>query len=754
MKKALLLLSMALLTTSTLYAQISSQTDATFAFVDESGTVVADGSTLNLTTIVDDEFEGKKINSGLYVKNVSSTAAYAGLTVTILDMQSGNFQHCFPGSCKKTSAPATNDIDSRTPTETDVIAAGEKKSLQSEWFIVEGTYGTTTVTYQIKVYEKDATTQQMTYKADGPTVTVNYVYADPSVRMYMGPYSSDDLSSSGLGATGLSGYQISVGAALKADYVKKFNGWRVIGIRFGLAYSAGTTKVFINEINNGTIGSEVVSQSVSSTTTGWNEVTLDTPYTISADGTNSFLIGYDYAQTASSSTGYPLLAYGTGYDGCFYMNYNGTWNSQGTSLGCLSVQCIVQSPDGKYTDDIVLDAVSVEPYRAIGSQATVKITCHNFSPYTAENCNFIVSVNGKTTASLTKSVSSAGETFSESFVIDSNYSTGEKYDVDVYVKSVNGKDPAGDTSDDKLSTSFTVYGDTISRQKQLVEQFTGTWCGYCPLGTAVLEALSEKRNDIAWVGIHCGDSYSVSNYYAIQNALYVSGYPSAAFNRSCEEGNGKATYTISYSSTDYTANRFNRLINNLNAEHPNFVSLDIDATYDDNNQLTIKVKGTGAEKASKLIGDDGKLTVYVTEDGLSGTQYSASAGAYEDATHNKVLRAIVSSPTGDNISWNGDDFECDYTLTLDNSWVKSNMHVVAFVGRSILNKTDYTDMWVYNTNMATLTSQSTGISSVCNADEIREIARYTLDGQQIKSPTKGINIVKMSDGSTRKVIVK
>lgn len=754
MKKTLLLLLMALLTTSTLYAQFSSQTDNTFAFVDESGNVVADGSTLNLATIVNDEFEGKKINSGLYVKNTSNSDAYAGMTVTILDMQSGNLQHCFPGSCKKTTAPVTNDIDNRTPTETDVIAAGEKKSLQSEWFITEGTYGTTTVTYQIKVYEKDATTSQLTYKADGPTVTVNYVYADPSVRMYMGPYSNDNLSSSGLGATGLSGYQISVGAALKADYVKKFDGWRIIGIRFGLAYAAGTTKVFINEYNNNTVGDEVVSQSVSSTTNGWNEVTLDTSYTISADGTNSFLIGYDYAQTSSSTTGYPLLAYGTGYDGAFYMNYDGTWKSQGTSLGCLSVQCIVQSPDGKYTDDIVLDAVSVEPYRAVGSQATVAFTCHNFSPYTAENCNFIVSINGKTAASITKSVPSAGETFSESITIDSNYSVGEKYNVDVYVNSVNGKTPAGDTCDDKLSTSFVVYADTISRQKQLVEQFTGTWCGYCPLGTAVLEALCEKRDDIAWVGIHCSDSYSVSNYSAIQNSLYVSGYPSAAFNRSCEEGNGKATYTISYSSADYGANRFNRLINNLNAEHPNFVSLDIDATYNDNNQLTIKVKGTGAEKASTLIGDEGRLTVYITEDGLAGTQYSASAGTYQDATHNKVLRAIVSSPTGDNFSWNGDNFESDYTLTLDDSWVKDNMHVVAFVGRSILDKTDYSDMWVYNTNMTTLTNQSTGIKSAPNADEIKEVSRYTLDGQQIKTPTKGINIVKMSDGSTRKVIVK
>ena len=45
------------------------------------------------------------------------------------------------------------------------------------------------------------------------------------------------------------------------------------------------------------------------------------------------------------------------------------------------------------------------------------------------------------------------------------------------------------------------------------------------------------------------------------------------------------------------------------------------------------------------------------------------------------------------------------------------------------------------------------------ADEIQaaeavETARYTLDGRRIDAPVKGINIVRYSDGSVRKVMVK
>ena len=43
------------------------------------------------------------------------------------------------------------------------------------------------------------------------------------------------------------------------------------------------------------------------------------------------------------------------------------------------------------------------------------------------------------------------------------------------------------------------------------------------------------------------------------------------------------------------------------------------------------------------------------------------------------------------------------------------------------------------------------ISSDANATEV---ARYTVDGRKINKPVKGINLVKMSNGKTLKVIVK
>lgn len=54
-----------------------------------------------------------------------------------------------------------------------------------------------------------------------------------------------------------------------------------------------------------------------------------------------------------------------------------------------------------------------------------------------------------------------------------------------------------------------------------------------------------------------------------------------------------------------------------------------------------------------------------------------------------------------------------------------------------------------------LGSYASGIVGVDAADgEAAEVARYALDGTRLSAPAKGVNIIKMSDGTTRKVVVK
>lgn len=51
-------------------------------------------------------------------------------------------------------------------------------------------------------------------------------------------------------------------------------------------------------------------------------------------------------------------------------------------------------------------------------------------------------------------------------------------------------------------------------------------------------------------------------------------------------------------------------------------------------------------------------------------------------------------------------------------------------------------------------TQATGITGTQTSADVREVARFTIDGKRINQPQRGVNIVKYSDGTVKKVIVK
>ena len=49
---------------------------------------------------------------------------------------------------------------------------------------------------------------------------------------------------------------------------------------------------------------------------------------------------------------------------------------------------------------------------------------------------------------------------------------------------------------------------------------------------------------------------------------------------------------------------------------------------------------------------------------------------------------------------------------------------------------------------------ATGIDKTTTSTDVEEVARYSVNGQQLSAPTKGLNIVKYSNGSVKKVAVR
>ena len=49
---------------------------------------------------------------------------------------------------------------------------------------------------------------------------------------------------------------------------------------------------------------------------------------------------------------------------------------------------------------------------------------------------------------------------------------------------------------------------------------------------------------------------------------------------------------------------------------------------------------------------------------------------------------------------------------------------------------------------------ATGIDKVTTSTNAKEVSRYSANGQRLSAPAKGLNIVKYSDGSVKKVAVQ
>ena len=49
---------------------------------------------------------------------------------------------------------------------------------------------------------------------------------------------------------------------------------------------------------------------------------------------------------------------------------------------------------------------------------------------------------------------------------------------------------------------------------------------------------------------------------------------------------------------------------------------------------------------------------------------------------------------------------------------------------------------------------ATGVENISTSSDVKEVFRYSANGQRLSEPAKGLNIVKYSDGSVKKVTVQ
>ena len=544
---------------------------------------------------------------------------------------------------------------------------------------------------------------------------------------------------------------------MDANVLAKFKGAKIVGARY-LIYASLGSSANIELYTVSAKGEPVLytskaasSQKVSTQdqTTGefdqqWNEVTFDKALDVN-DVTTGLVLGYTYTQKSTQSGGkytdecYPIAA-GSGTSGVLAYGDlgKGTAWYQVSNEFVICIQLIVEK-EGGFPDDLGIAQVATNPMLKPDEKLPFEFYVNNSGSKACTNASFNVLIDNNPVAELTlpKDGSISDEYVKLGATLDlSEYNLENGAHVlGVKVKKVNGEDPSGDTSDDVAAAQFHVYTETTPRQYNLVEQFTSTSCVYCPYGYEALRALAKSRKDVAWVAVHGDLDPNNPDPYTNSNAepligYSTSGYPSANFNRFNLGGNQLAT---------------------------NIATEDYDGT----------IHGKGVKGAGKIL-EGATLGLYVTENGVKSKQYSPNGwiGTYN---HENVLRVIgTQAPWGDVITWNGDNFEMTYEVTIPKKQYnynenKNTLNAVAFVslpfvvtvdGKNYYNA-DLNNVWVNQCQFLQLPKgQATAIKGVETSENATVVARYAADGSEVSAPVKGINILKLSDGTTRKVVVK
>lgn len=586
----------------------------------------------------------------------------------------------------------------------------------------------------------------------------------------VGYFNTDDCDTY-LGVTGITGNN-KVAMVLTADDLAPYYGKKIAGVRFNLGEGETANGVFVQnlKIADGQIteatslvsSDESVTSAAGAKNTGeWHEVMFDQKVELNSSFEGLF-VGYNYKQ---KSNNYPI-GVSSKVEGPFYIYANipaskggngEDWYQINSGGYGLSIQLIVE---GDFAPNAVRPLDFGEFTVVKGKSKNVAVSLWNIGSKLT-SIDYTIALDGKAGAEQHLDFGKdfgLGGTHSVEIPFAAASELGAST-VTLTITKVNGEENAC-VKNSATGTLYTVEREFVKRS--VAEQFTGTGCGNCPSGHVAMHNMHNLYGD-QFIGIALHQFNSSDPMYNASYDLGFTGAPQCMVNRS----------------------------SGVLAPYEQMPEV-LKASLDEIALTDVTVTGTFAEEDTKvnatasvesLVAGDYNIAFMLTADGLTGTtkswkqsnyfckgggRYNSQASMPDDLkflwdmgssyveTYNDVL--IASSYVSSNnkatlptLVANG-TVSSEYTMkmptkvALKKALKLDQIYVVAL----LLDKKTGA---IVNAGRARVTG-STGIEDVTTGSEATVVARYNVNGVQIAAPVKGINIVKMSDGTTRKVLVK
>lgn len=530
-------------------------------------------------------------------------------------------------------------------------------------------------------------------------------------------------------------------------------------------------------------------------------VKLPTPFTIPADGA---LVGYSY-DGKSSDKSIVLAGISSEAAGCFFQyDYEGERNFESLSsiVGMSSsIQIGLDVSDCEANDATVSANPELTTLVKTKQQYPFYITNNSAKPIT--QLTYSISVDGVNGAEKSLDLSSPIEPMETASI---PYTTAFEDDgvhtVELNISKVNGNTNINKHSSAEYSIiALEKSADRVS----VVEEQTGTWCGWCPRGHVALDLLNKQLGDkVVTLAGHfangesrvdpmniLGDNItSQAERFAdyglvamtLSSLLGGGGLPGAMFDRvvaadpyvGANTTKGK-NGTYEYGATD--------LVNLLKEGNPSEADFSMTASWADDKNTDIKVDLTTTFNYNRFGSFPYGVAFVLSENGMTGkganwkqlNYYSKLAGVNGASDFNNPDMAAwfkagsYVSTTYDNVvvqAWNplGDAAIVDKSKTdIDKGEVipfsttlKVNSDLIQNYNNLTLSAllVNLNSLAVVNAAKVVLGNCAAGIEDVNSEANNNVVSRYNVNGMRINGAQKGLNIVKLANGKVVKMAVK
>ena len=530
-------------------------------------------------------------------------------------------------------------------------------------------------------------------------------------------------------------------------------------------------------------------------------VKLPTPFTIPADGA---LVGYSY-DGKSSDKSIVLAGISSEAAGCFFQyDYEGERNFESLSsiVGMSSsIQIGLDVSDCEANDATVSANPELTTLVNTKQQYPFYITNNSAKPIT--QLTYSISVDGVNGAEKSLDLSSPIEPMeTASIPYITAFEDDGVHTVELNISKVNGNTNINKHSSAEYSIiALEKSADRVS----VVEEQTGTWCGWCPRGHVALDLLNKQLGDkVVTLAGHfangesqvdpmniLGDNItSQAEAFAdyggvamiLSSLLGGGGLPGAMFDRvvaadpyvGANTTKGK-NGTYEYGATD--------LVNLLKEENPSEADFSMTASWADDKNTDIKVDLTTTFNYNRFGSFPYGVAFVLSENGMTGkgatwkqlNYYSKLAGVNGASDFNNPDMAAwfkagsYVSTTYDNVvvqAWNplGNAAIVDKSKTdIDKGEVipfsttlKVNSDLIQNYNNLTLSAllVNLNSLAVVNAAKVVLGNCAAGIEDVNSEANNNVVSRYNVNGMRINGAQKGLNIVKLANGKVVKMAVK